>query len=61
MHGYKCFYKGRTLDVREESSYLAQIKAAFTWKVKAKNRYQIAVVLCEKDNGEIVFHSTSEI
>ena len=58
MNGYKAFYKGKSIDVRAESSYKAQQAAAKTFR--AKKEYDVTVVLCEKGN-EQVEHSTSTI
>ena len=56
MNGYKAFYKGKTCEVYADTSYEAQQKAAA--KFKAKKRYDVTVVLCEKQ-GEQVTHSTT--
>lgn len=53
MNGYKCFYKGKTLEVYANTSYEAQKKAAELFK--AKKSYDVTVVLCEK-NGEQITH-----
>jgi hypothetical protein len=52
MNGYKAFYKGKTLEVYAETSYEAQQKAALLFK--AKKSYDVSVVLCEKDNAQVV-------
>ena len=56
MNGYKAFYKGKEIEVQANSSYEAQCKAAEIFK--AKKRYEVDVVLCEK-NGEQVVHTTN--
>jgi len=56
MNGYKCFYKGKTVEVYADTSYAAQQKAAAIFKVKKS--YEITVVLCEK-RGEQVVQSTA--
>jgi len=53
VNGYKCFYKNKTAEVKAETSYSAQQKAAEIFK--AKRAYEVTVVLCEK-NGEQVIH-----
>ena len=55
MHGYKAFYRGKSLDVYATSSYVAQTKAAKLFK--ARKSYEVTVTLCEL-NGEQVTHST---
>lgn len=58
MNGYKCFYKGKTIEVYANTSYEAQKLAAAQFK--AKKSYDVTVVLCEKQ-GKQVAHSTSEV
>lgn len=58
MNGYKCFYKSRTCEVHANTSFEAQQKAAEIFK--AKKRYDVTVVLCEKA-GEQVVHSTASL
>lgn len=58
MNGYKAFYKGRTIDVRAETSLQAQDKAAKQFK--ARKTYEVTVMLCEKDNMPVI-HSTRSI
>jgi len=53
MNGYKCFYKGKEVEVQADTSYAAQLIAASHFK--AKKSYEVTVVLCEK-NGEQVTH-----
>ena len=45
MNGYKCFYKGKTVEVYADTSYAAQQKAAALFK--AKKAHEITVMLCE--------------
>lgn len=52
MNGYKCFYKGKTVEVYADTSYAAQQKAATILKVKKS--YEITVVLCEKKGEQVV-------
>lgn len=52
MNGYKCFYKGKTVEVYAETSREAQMKAAIT--LKAKKHYEVTVVLCEKKGEQVV-------
>jgi len=52
MNGYKCFYKGKTVEVYADTSYSAQLKAATIFK--AKKSYEVTVVLCEKKGEQVV-------
>ena len=52
MNGYKCFYKGKTVEVYADTSYAAQQKAAIIFK--AKKAYEVTVVLCEKSGEQVV-------
>jgi hypothetical protein len=52
MNGYKCFYKGKTVEVYADTSYAGQQKAATILKVKKS--YEITVVLCEKKGEQVV-------
>lgn len=47
MHGYKAFYRGKSIEVYAETSYGAQQLAAK--QLKAKKSYEVDVYLCEKD------------
>lgn len=58
MNGYKAFYKGKSIEVHAESSYQAQTAAGV--KFKAKNSWEVSVILCELD-GEQVTHSPEVI
>lgn len=58
MNGYKAFYKGRTCNVYANTSFEAQQKAALM--LRAKKRYDVSVVICEKD-GQQITHSTASI
>jgi hypothetical protein len=53
MNGYVGFYKNKRFEVEAESSYAAQCKIAAENNIK--KRWQITVVLAEKD-GEQVTH-----
>lgn len=44
-HGYKAFYKGRTLDVYAPTKYAAQLQAAAHFK--ARKSWEVHVELCE--------------
>jgi hypothetical protein len=50
MCKYKCYYKGRVVEVEAETSYSAQTKAAKHFKTE-KKPWEVAVVLVEV-NGE---------
>lgn len=54
MNGYKCFYKGKTIEVNADTSYEAQQKAAVIFK--AKKAYEVTVMLCEL-RGQQYTHS----
>jgi hypothetical protein len=58
MNGYKAFYKGREIEVQAMTSYEAQSIAAA--KFKARQSYQVTVMLCEID-GKQVTHSTTSL
>ena len=58
MNGYIAFYKGRKCEVHAETSYAAQLEAAKMFK--AKKRFEVTVVLSEKD-GQPVVHSGAEL
>lgn len=58
MNSYKAFFKGKTTEVKANTSYEAQQLAAKFFK--AKKSYDVTVVLVEKA-GESVTHSTSSI
>lgn len=58
MNGYKAFYRGRSLDVRAETSRAAQLEAAK--RFRARKSYEISVILCELA-GEQVTHSTAAL
>lgn len=54
MNGYIAFYRGKRIEVRANTSYEAQQKAAAI--LKAKKSYEVSVMLAEAD-GEQVVHS----
>lgn len=54
MNGYKCFYKGKTIEVYADTTYQAQQKAAALFK--AKKSYEVTVMLCEL-RGEQYVHT----
>lgn len=57
MNGYIAFYKGKQIEVHAETSLKAQEIAAAQFK--AKKRYEVTVVLAEKDGVQVV-HTPSE-
>jgi len=59
VNGYKCFYKGKECEVYAETSFEAQKKAAE--EMKAKKRYEVHVVLCEKDVSPSSSHSLENL
>ena len=54
MNGYKCFYKGKSLDVFAQTSYEAQTQAAKLFKVAPSKQYMVDVYLCELAAGSQV-------
>lgn len=62
-NGYKCFYKGQTVNVYAENPLQARNQAQALFQARTRRKvkgYDIAPVLCEL-GGEQVTHSTSEI
>ena len=59
MNGYVCFYNGKRIEVRAETSYKAQLEAARVLKVPAKRQYQISVTFCERADGSQVTHNAA--
>ncbi len=53
MNGYVAFYKGKRIEVYANTSYEAQGKAQKVLKVRDSQRYNITVVLAEKDGEEV--------
>lgn len=51
MNGYVAFYKGRRIEVLEETSYKAREKAAGIFK--AKKSYDVTVILAEIDGAQV--------
>lgn len=51
MNGYIGFYKGKQVEVKAETSYQAQQKAAE--KFKARKSYQVTVVLAEQEGSQV--------
>lgn len=45
MNGYKCFFRGKSIEVRADSTYEAQQRAAALFK--ARKAFEVAVVLVE--------------
>lgn len=60
MNGYIAFYKDKQTEVYAETSYKAQQLAAKHFNVPEKKRYQVTVMLAEKD-GEPVKHHTKDL
>ena len=55
MNTYICFYKGKKIEVKAESSLEAQTKAAKEFK--AKKRYEVTPMLVAIDDTQVV-HNT---
>lgn len=49
---YKCFYKGKSIDIQAETSWAAQKEAAK--ELKAKKDYQVTAVLMAKVGKQVV-------
>ena len=56
MNVYKAFYKGKEIEVQAESSYKAQLAAAAI--LKAKQSFDVTVMLCEKDGRQVTHVAT---
>ena len=58
MNGYKCFWKGKEVEVYAYTSYEAQKKAVVEFEKTAGRTkvhgYDISVLLCEKDKKEVI-------
>ena len=52
MNGYIAFYRGKRIEVRADTSYLAQQKAAVVFK--ARKAHEVTVVLAELGNTAVV-------
>lgn len=52
MNTYQAFYKGRTMEVKADTSYSAQKQAAALFK--AKKSYEVTVVLAAKGNEPVI-------
>ena len=53
MNGYVCFYKGKRIEVRADTSFEAQKKVAAQLKVKPRDMYLITVVLAELGEDQV--------
>ena len=51
MNGYICFYKGRKMEVRAETTLAAQREAAM--RFNARRTYDVTAVLAETDAGAV--------
>lgn len=54
---FKCFYKGKSIEIEAQSTYSAQLKASVTFK--AKKPWDIAVVLVSKDGEPIALDTAA--
>jgi hypothetical protein len=54
MHTYKAWHKGRTIEVKADTSYGAQIKAADEFKLPPKRRREVSVLLVESGGKPVV-------
>ena len=58
MNTYKAFFKSRTMEIKAETSYEAQQKAAVAFK--AKKSYEVTVMLVAKSEEQVT-HSTGSL
>jgi hypothetical protein len=56
MNGYICFYNGKRIEVKAETSGDARIEAKKLLKPRKSRRYQVSVHLAERydDNGKVI-------
>jgi hypothetical protein len=57
VYFYEAFYKDKRRTVTAETSYQAQNMAAEFWRVPAKQRYQVAVMLVATADHQPVIHN----
>ena len=55
-NGYIAFYKGKQIEVRADTAYDAQCRAAALFK--ARKTYEVTVVLAEKDGQQVTHNPT---
>ena len=61
-NGYICFGpNGKRCEVRADTSYHAQQKAAEIFKIKPGKQWRVSVHLAESAEGSPVIHSTAEL
>ena len=58
MFKYRAFYRGKSIDITALRSFDAQEKAATIFK--ARKRWEVTVVLCERQDGSTITHSGAE-
>ena len=54
MNTYKAFYHGKSVEIKAENPYKAQLEAAKL--LKAKHSYDVAVVLVALEDGKEIIH-----
>lgn len=59
IHTYIAFFNGKQMEVKAETSYQAQQKAALLWGA-GRRAWNITVVLAQKADGNTVVHSGAE-
>lgn len=52
MNTYACFYRGKSVEVKSDTTYHAQLEA--TKVFKAKKSYEVSVLLSVKDGEEVI-------
>lgn len=55
MNGYVCFFRGKRAEIYTETLSEAKEKAVVHFRAKGKQRYDVSVMLAEK-NGQEVIH-----
>ena len=59
MNTYQCFYKGKQVEVKASTTLEAQTKAAAHFK--ARQRWQVTVVLAAKADGVPIVHQPQHV
>ena len=59
LNGYKCFYKGQSVDIHSDTTFHAQEAAATHFKTKKP--WDISVFLCNHPDGQQVETSVSQL
>lgn len=54
MNTYKAFFNGKTLEIKADTSYQAQVKAIELFKPAKSKQHMVSVVLIAKDDQEVL-------